>query len=585
MHQRSQSAATAVQNKSQKHRSVEKTDSSNDTCEISPIHTLSETQEVSRTRSSSLQQEYPSLRPKSGPPPPVLPELDDSSDDVDRVTNANSADPTSVVNSLMLPLRVSPLDFDVDLEDYVREIDAPKGEEEDPASCSRTRSSGGQESYRPGSLEDQEAVFDFELVPSGDEGERNSIQKSNLAREDADQQRQEREPKPASSARVTRLPKIKRRQDRNRVSLEAAAAAAMNRTKKWAETLDQAEAVVEQDMSVRISTTNDEVGSMWSGFEGAYTNTTATAPETRSHEPTISKDVVEPIVEQSVLSRLAAVKQGRCSSEHKSPVESQAPKLPAPIKSARVHERNSSLPALRTTPTLVEQQQAEFARRHRKSSSTQMFGNSAVTTQRSPDTDPDDEMLSARRRSLQQQARTMSSGQVSTISSLTPHTPTSATAQSLANTTAITTPMTATSPHPLFVMTAHPLRGSYPSPPGAICSPVYPSPPGAVYNPAYQRRSSVPVLQPGMLQPGETLLGLVEQDEIRQQQIKHVRKVSQEHEAAATRRNRQDVRNNERRKLEIEEMMRSGKLNDAHQRALQKLQRVATRNAESLNNC
>jgi hypothetical protein len=540
----------------------------------------------------SPQQSYPSLRPTSYPPRPTLPLLhddqDSSSDGIDyvNVNFANSSLPflPNRVSSLELPLGGEENGQDAALDSAEAQINSDPGL--------------GQEITSTESQELQPKVFDFERIPDDIEGDRNSIQNSKAGEEDTDQCHQMSKLEPNTESQDCIKPPTKI----SKLAVLSRKREAMDRTQEWTETLGQAddpELSTEGGNSARVSCANDEMGSLWSGFEGAYTNTTDTSAELSfTKEQVESKDVriSEPPVPK--IPQAGILKQEKRRSRHAS---GKAPILPKPVKSARVDERNSSLPALNTAPTLIEQREAVLAERERASYKQNSIGSAGHDAyehrHKSKSVVNTDDMTLAQRRASLQAARTTSSGQVSTVSSNAPRSSGSMGVQSPVLTTAMTTPTTSSPSHPHFLMTAHPLRRSYPSPPGGnfsnasqqahrLSNPVSPlSGPGSPVSfdkmPSSdtrrngdRRKSFVPVTS-----EATTLVKQVELQEKRLAEQREEQRKAQHKAAAQTARDRRNVETR-RRQMKVDEMMRQGKLDGVHQEAMRKMQRTATENAK-----
>lgn len=572
-------------------------------------------------RSSYLREDYPSLRPSSGPPPPILPSMqsDRSSSFENIVSSCKDGGEGSVRAEpfLLPPLPVSSLDLPFDTQDGDGDVNEQHiakdadGETNEPhnaegideqvtgkhdtqnaddelkqrrdtetsalASDPPMRSLGQIEFFPPEFMVGEDAyIFDFEHIPSGDEGDQNSIQNSRMGLEDANQQVM------AGPEELSNPLAWRSKSKKALVCTGNAKCINDNlRVEEWTRTLGEAEypeSASEQRTSTRTSCANDDHVSLWSGFEGAYPNTSVTTPERRSQEQplkgkgkAIITEQTRPIsAETSDNSRIQWRRASRTSAAHEARMASapsnaivnkpSQPTRPAPVRSARVHHQNSSLPVLDTSNTLLDHQHAVLQQRQNFIAVRQSYANE-------DDNDDDDVLLSDRRISLQQ--RTTSSGQVSTLSSAwgRPSGSNSAQSPTMANTwsTPATSPMISSSPHPPFIMTAYPLRGSYPFPPTTDIT--YP-PPAA---------SSPPILRRG-LGPGPVPTLLDVSDAQQRQDTAQKRKQLRDISAAIARDNIEAREEAKRRQnMIIEAKMRSGAMQDVHDRAMRKMQRESRR--------
>ncbi|KAG9742160.1 hypothetical protein KCU63_g11567, partial [Aureobasidium melanogenum] len=386
----------------------------------------------------------------------------------------------------------------------------------------------------------------------------------------------------------------------------------MNRTREWRKT------VVQTELNSRPSSTysydaNNEP-SAWSEFEGIHTTD-------NTYQRLGGQETAGPQPLQHDLSTGSAIEKNKRRSRRVSVIEGKTAILPAPVKSARVKKRNSSLPMLNTGSTLLDDRttiaqhtkkqvsltnnflgnetQGEVARRNFGSHGKFTDGNYNNVES----TDLDEITLSQARAALH--ARSVSNSQVSTISSHPPRASSSVGCQSPATTTARTTP-TASSPVnncPPFMMVAYPLRNPYPIPPCETIQPIAPpyryssgisnpdgkftssgvkNPATAIQNndswtPRTPRRSSAPVPFPAA-QP--TLIHRMGFDENKNKQTGETLRNTQRRGTADAAENRQRSEARRRRNLEAEHMMRHGYLDIAHAEAMRKIQREANKNCQ-----
>ncbi|KAI4722069.1 hypothetical protein E4T48_01681 [Aureobasidium sp. EXF-10727] len=588
--------------------------------EITPIEAPRESTEAAldtspASRPSSFQQ-YPSLRPTSYPPPPILPqtgyECDTPSDGVDYV-NLGSLNPslpclTDRVSSLGLALDIENIGASVVPDQDEFEIEAsphlsrPQADEQlapTPIRQSQQVLSGWEQQITQEPLGEDEAAGEH-LAPINHEDTDEPLRYAHLGSKSSDlceisktHGHVESPTRDAESAAT----KQQQRED------------VMSRTHEWSKTLIHAE-LKSRPSSIRSYDAKEET-SLWSGFEGTHTTEDTFEPlegqEEASAKPT-----------QHALSRAGPLKQNKRRSRRVSVVEGKTAILPTPVKSARVDERNSSLPMLDTGTTLIDERRTIAEQKQRQMSLTNNFitdESQGIVARRNfgshgkftnsndvESTDLDDITLSQARTTLH--ARSMSNSQVSTISSPASHAPRTSSSvgyQSPALTTARTTPITSSPVHtcPPFMMVAHPLRKPYPMPPCETFQPTAPpfrhsggvftpnpaftlsgvNDPATVmqnndpYTPRAPRRASVPV----GFAAKPTLMHRIEFDESLKKQNQEALLEGQRRGAAEATQSKKQQDKQRRRTLEAENMMRRGHLDDAHREAMRKIQRQANK--------
>ncbi|KAG9847409.1 hypothetical protein KCU98_g5254, partial [Aureobasidium melanogenum] len=558
---------------------------------IRPVQTSIENTEAAtdnlQTQHPQSPRRYPSLRPTSYPPPPILPQTDDECD----------TSPDVMENYAR---HVEPDQDAAEIEPSIQLSNQHEDEENTPAAIKLSQQdlSDGEQHITQQSLEGDETNEQHQtLVDQEDTNE--PLQYAHL------------EPKKLD------LGEVPNDHVHNEPSTRISAFAAVSREEIINRTYEWRKTVVQTELNSRPSSTHsydaNNEPSAWSGFEG--THTTDNTPERL-----VSQETAAPQLQHD-LSRGSAIKQNKRRSRRVSVIEGKTAILPAPVKSARIKERNSSLPMLNTGSTLLDDRttiaqqrkkqisltnnflgdetQGKVARRNFGSHGKFAAGNSSNVES----TDLDEITLSQARAALH--ARSVSNSQVSTISSHPPRASSSVGCQSPATTTARTTP-TASSPVyncPPFMMVAHPLRNPYPIPP---CETIQPTAPpyrysSGVFNPdekftfsgvnnpatAIQnndswtlrtpRRSSAPVPFPAA-QP--TLIHRMGFDENKKKQTGETLRNTQRRGTADAAENRQRSDARRRRNLEAEHMMRHGYLDTAHAEAMRKIQREANKNCQ-----
>ncbi|KAI5276792.1 hypothetical protein E4T47_00514 [Aureobasidium subglaciale] len=543
---------------------------------------------------------FRSLRPKSYPPPPIVSQSDgesrSSSDGIDYV-NVGSESPR-------LPClgdRVSSLGLPLDLEDAEVNMASNLPDFENGASAASQRS-----------LKDEDPEPAATQVLAQDSGiEQDALPNSHAGQADVSKQPLSQETiaeVPQDSTNVTQglratdstgslgravFSKLSAMEAQNGTDI-------MERTSEWRKTLALAQ-------RASISTIGDEP-SLWFGFEGTH------AAEINAEQPDGQGSVIsnQP---QHVLARTGARK--RPKSQRASIVDDTPAILPTAIESARVRERNSTLPMLDTGSSLLDRLITTPAQKTRvsalvadvhaaqeESGVERRFSKLPKELARqSPDSD--DMTLAQKRKSLID-ARRMSASQVSTDMSYVPRPSSSMGCQSPAHTTARTTPA-ASSPsrpyaQPVFAKVAHPLRGAYPMPP---CEPFHPLTSSAkgtqwresigpsiydgmmnhayledqpapaiqkngIRSPPVPRRQSIPVHGASV----KTLFNQIEQAEVERHRGLDTISATQMKTSADTARDRSKLEKR-RRSMQATEMMMGPRGQEIHQAHMRKMQRQA----------
>ncbi|TIA21668.1 hypothetical protein D6C80_01791 [Aureobasidium pullulans] len=586
-HRRSHGAANCIRNRpdSDARTLVATNDEQHQDDEISPVEVPAD-----NTESNSALFYIRTLRPTSHPPRPIIPHSDDG------LESEPSSDGIALVpfNSTRTSLpflsdRVS----SAALSRMLQDTEDSEGH--------------GKINALTTPKEFQLDLFSWEQTSGDDDGDRKSAQESiqhsdhesdskpRAQREGTNEQRQE-------SESVLQSPKLPEAKPRGRKSSgshvrklsemeDERKKEVMERTNEWCK------AVVPVEPELRASSADEDTPSLWSGFEGTHTTDSIV-------DLTAGKGPTAPRLPESALARASPLKQKKRRSRRVSVVEGKTAILPAPVISARVHERNLSLPLLNTAANLLDHREKTLGQRRKHKSYTHELavdgsaGHVAMKNFHSVGWVPpeEDDMTLAGRRASLQAARTMSSGQVSTVSSHVPYTPNSTRVQS----TARTTPIASSPAHPPFITTAFPLRGAYPPPPGGELTPVSPyryAIPSSVPNgintatcfdnipqptiqenglptPHTQRIRSVPVQG-----AAPTLVNQIEEQEKCLKQQKEDREKAAQKAVEDTAKARKAVETQRRRTIQMEQMLRSGKYEDAHRENLRKMQRKATENA------
>ncbi|KAG9523435.1 hypothetical protein KCV07_g2569, partial [Aureobasidium melanogenum] len=570
--------------------------------EIRPVETSVEKTEAatddSQTRRPQSSRRYPSLRPTSCPPPPIVPQTDYECD----------ASSDGRASSLGLALDMedhtrhgAPNQDAAEIEFSIQLSNQHEDEENTPVAIKLSRHdlSDGDQQITQQPLEEDETNEQHQ-PPLDPEDKNGPLQYAHL------------EPKKLDLAEVLN----DHVHDGPSTHISAFAAVnqdeIMNRTREWRK------AVVQTELNSRPSSTHsydaNNEPSAWSEFEGTHTTDT-TSQRLECQETAAPRPL------QHNLSRGSAIEPNKRRSRRVSVIEGRTAILPATVKSARVKKRNSSLPMLNTGSTLLDDRttiaqhkkkqvsltnnflgnetQGEVARRNFGSHGKFTDGNSNNVGS----TDLDEITLSQARAALH--ARSVSNSQVSTISSHPPRASSSVGCQSPAITTARTTP-TVSSPVnscPPFMMVAYPLRNPYPIPPCETIQPIAPpyrcssgvfnldgrftpigvnNPATAIQNhdswtPRTPRRSSAPVPFPAA-QP--TLIHRMGFDEDKKKQTGEILRNAQRRGTAEAAESRQRSDARRRRNLEAEHMMRHGYLDNAHAEAMRKIQREANKNCQ-----
>ncbi|KAG9640198.1 hypothetical protein KCU64_g13057, partial [Aureobasidium melanogenum] len=567
--------------------------------EIRPVETSIESTEAatndSQTRRPQSPRRYPSLRPTSCPPPPIVPQTDYECD-----TSSDG--------------RVSSLELALDMEDHARHVVPDQDAAEIESSIQLSNQHENEENSLATIKLSQPNLSNCEQHTTQqpfEEGETNEQHQPPPDKEDTNEPLQyaHLEPKKLDLGEVLN--------DHESSAYVSAFAAVnrdeiMNRTREWRKT------VVQTELNSRPSSTysydaNNEP-SAWSEFEGIHTTD-------NTYQRLGGQETAGPQPLQHDLSRGSAIEKNKRRSRRVSVIEGKTAILPAPVKSARVKKRNSSLPMLNTGSTLLEDRTTIAQHRKKQVSLTnnflgnetqgevarRNFGSHGKFTDGNynnvESTDLDEITLSQARAALH--ARSVSNSQVSTISSHPPRASSSVGCQSPATTTARTTP-TASSPVnncPPFMMVAYPLRNPYPIPPCETIQPIAPpyryssgisnpdgkftssgvkNPATAIQNndswtPRTPRRSSAPVPFPAA-QP--TLIHRMGFDENKNKQTGETLRNTQRRGTADAAENRQRSEARRRRNLEAEHMMRHGYLDIAHAEAMRKIQREANKNCQ-----
>ncbi|KAH0353512.1 hypothetical protein KCU83_g3058, partial [Aureobasidium melanogenum] len=567
--------------------------------EIRPVETSIESTEAatndSQTRRPQSPRRYPSLRPTSCPPPPIVPQTDYECD-----TSSDG--------------RVSSLELALDMEDHARHVVPDRDAAEIESSIQLSNQHENEENSLATIKLSQPNLSDCEQHTTQqpfEEGETNEQHQPPPDKEDTNEPLQyaHLEPKKLDLGEVLN--------DHESSTYVSAFAAVnrdeiMNRTREWRKT------VVQTELNSRPSSTysydaNNEP-SAWSEFEGIHTTD-------NTYQRLEGQETAGPQPLQHDLSRGSATEKNKRRSRRVSVIEGKTAILPAPVKSARVKKRNSSLPMLNTESTLLDDRTTIAQHRKKQVSLTnnflgnetqgevarRNFGSHGKFTDGNynnvESTDLDEITLSQARAALH--ARSVSNSQVSTISSHPPRASSSVGCQSPATTTARTTP-TASSPVnncPPFMMVAYPLRNPYPIPPCETIQPIAPpyryssgisnpdgrftssdvkNPATAIQNndsrtPRTPRRSSAPVPFPAA-QP--TLIHRMGFDENKNKQTGETLRNTQRRGTADAAENRQRSEARRRRNLEAEHMMRHGYLDIAHAEAMRKIQREANKNCQ-----
>ncbi|KEQ66802.1 uncharacterized protein M437DRAFT_72333 [Aureobasidium melanogenum CBS 110374] len=510
--------------------------------EIRPVETSIENTEAAadnpQTQRPQSPRRYPSLRPTSYPPPPIVPQMDDRCD--------TSSDM---------------------LEDHARHVES----DQDAA--------GTEFSIQPSNQNEDE-----ENIPVAVKLFRQKIPQQPLEEDETNEKHQppldqEATNEPLQYAhhgpKKLDLGEVLDECDHDGPSKHLSGLATIsreeivNRTLEWRTTVIQAE-LNSRPSSAHSYDANNEP-SVWSGFEGTHT-TDDTSERLESQKTAVPQPL------QHGLSRGSAIKQNKRSFRRVSTIKGKAAMIPAPVKSARVKERNSSLPMLNTAPTLLDdlsltnnfvgnETQGVIARRN--------FGSHGKFADRNSNnvesTDLDETTLSQVRATLH--ARSVSNSQVSTISS---HAPRASSTR--------TTPIATSPVHnncPPFMMVAYPLRNPYPMPPCETFQP--PASPyrysSGVYNP------NVNVTLSGM---NNTAIATQNNDSWAPRMPRRssalapfpIAQPTLMHRTGETLRDTQRRDARRRISLQAENSMRHGHLDDAHKEAMRKLQREANKNCQ-----
>ncbi|KAH0373109.1 hypothetical protein KCU65_g745, partial [Aureobasidium melanogenum] len=560
--------------------------------EIRPVETSIENTEAAtdnaQTQCSQPPRRYPSLRPTSYPPPPIVPQMDDDCDISSDVMEDDAR-------------HMEPDQDAAGTEFSIQPSNQHKDEENIPAAnkLSQENLFGGEQQRTQKALEEEETNEQHQLSPDQEETNEplqyahHGPKKLYLGEVPNDHGHDGPLTHLSGFATVTR---------------EEIA----NRTREWRTK------VVQTELDSRPSSANsydaNNEPSVWSGFEGTHT-----ADDTSERLENQETAVPQPL--QHGLSRGSAIKQNKRRSRRASAIDGKAAMLPPPVKSAKVKERNSSLPMLNTAPTLLDDRTAIAQQRDRQVSLTNNFVSDetqGVVARRNfgshgkfahgnsnnvESTDLNEATLSQVRATLH--ARSMSNSQVSTISSHPPHDSSSVGCRSPANTTARTTPIASSPAYncPPFMMVAPPLRGPYPIP---LCESFQPTVPPYLYpsgvfnpnvnltfsgmnNPATatqnndlwvpptSRRSSIPA---PFAVDKPTLMHRAGFDEDKKRQTGETLRDTQRRGTAdaAEKKKRQDARR--RTLLQAENSMAYGHLDDAHKEAMRKLQREVNKNCQ-----
>ncbi|KAG9782651.1 hypothetical protein KCU75_g4835, partial [Aureobasidium melanogenum] len=385
--------------------------------EIRPVETSIENTEAAtddpQTRRPQSPRRYPSLRPTSCPPPPIVPQTDYECD-----TSSDG--------------RVSSLELALDMEDRARHVVPDQDATEiEPSIQLSNQHENKQNSLttiklsRPNLADCEQHTTEQPLEedetneqhqPPPDQGDTNEpLQYAHL------------EPKKLDLAEVLN----DHVHDGPLTHISAFAAVnrdeIMNRTREWRK------AVVQTELNSRPSSTHsydaNNEPSAWSEFEGTHaTDNTSQRLE--------SQETAAPQPLQHDSSRGSAIEQNKRRSRRVSVIEGKTAILPAPVKSARVKKRNSSLPMLNTGSTLLDDRTTIAQHRKKQVSLTNNFlgnENQGEVARRSfgshgkftngnsnnvESTDLDEITLSQARAALH--ARSVSNSQVSTTSSHPP---------------------------------------------------------------------------------------------------------------------------------------------------------------------
>ncbi|KAK6008827.1 hypothetical protein QM012_000730 [Aureobasidium pullulans] len=557
--------------------------------EIRPVGTAMESTQAitndAQTRRPPSPRRYPSLRPTSYPPPPIVPqtdyEFDADSDGAENRAWDSIADQDAA-----------------DIGSSIQLSERHENEENSPTSIKLSQQdlSDWKQHLTQQALDEHEA--NGKHLPFSNQEDVNEplqyahTRSNDLVVDEGSKNRGLDEP----SADVSQNAAARWRQREE----------AKHSVDEWRKTLKQPE-LNSKPASVRSHDAKDEP-SLWTGFEGTHTSDGA-SNHVEGHERAASQPL------QHGLSRAGALKQDKRKSRRLSDNEGKTAILPTPVKSARVNERNSSLPMLDTGSTLLDNRTTIAEQRNKQASLTnnflsdetqgvvarKNFGSHGRFVDGKPNivesTDLDEITLSQVRATLH--ARSMSNSQSSTNSSHPRRASSSVGCQSPDITTARTTP-TVSSPvqnYPPFMMVAHPLRSPYPMPPCETVQPTTPayrhssgtSNPSAVHSPAAvarnndlwtprtPRRSSVPAPFPEA-QP--TLIHRMNFDEnMKRQNEENLRNAQRRGTAeAAENKKRLDARRHVA--LRAETMMRSGQLDIRHQEAMRKIQRAIEKNCQ-----
>ncbi|KAI5200002.1 hypothetical protein E4T38_06699 [Aureobasidium subglaciale] len=543
---------------------------------------------------------FRSLRPKSFPPPPIVSQSDgesrSSSDGIDYV-NVGSESPR-------LPYfgdRVSSLGLPLDLEDAEVNMASELPDFENGASAASQRSRKDEDP--------EPAVTQVFAQNSG--FEQDALQNSHAGQADVSKQPLNQEMIAEVPQDSTNVPQglgatdstgsLGRAVFSKLSAMEAQKEGdIMERTSEWRKTLALAQ-------RASLSTIGDEP-SLWFGFEGTH------AAEIDA-EQLDGQGLVISNQPQHVLARTGARK--RPKSQRASIVDDTPAILPTAIESARVRERNSTLPMLETGSSLLDRLTTTSTQKTRvsalvadvhvaqeESGVERRFSKLPKELARqSPDSD--DMTLAQKRKSLID-ARRMSASQVSTEMSYAPRASSSMDCQSPAHTTARTTPATSSPSRPyaqpVFAKVAHPLRGAYPMPP---CEPFHPLTSAAkgtqwresigpstydgmmnhayledkpapaiqkngIRSPPVPRRQSVPVHGASV----KTLFNQIEQAEVERHRGTDPISATQMKTSADAARDRSKLEKR-RRSMQATEMMMGPRGQEIHQAHMRKMQRQA----------
>lgn len=573
--------------------------------EICPVEASGECVEMAidntQTRRPKLPRRYPSLRPTSYPPPPLVLQTDYECD-----TSSGE--------------RVSSLGLAVDIVDRARHVVPDRA----PVEVDSSIQLGEQREYEENSAtatrlsqHDQSNSEQHITQQTLDENEAKEQHRPRSNQEDRNESLQYAHLRPKSLV----VGHISYDYDHQRSTHNSELTTTKwqqleetrNRTDEWRNTLTQVE-LNSRPPSIHPYEETDEP-SVWSGFEGTHT-TDVTSERLESQE------IAAPQPLQHKSSRVGALKQNERMSRRFSDIEGKTAILPTPAKSARVKERNSSLPMLDTGSTLLDNRTTTAQQITKQVSLTNNFLNDetkgAVARMNfgshgkfadggSPNhvesTDLDEITLSQARATLH--ARSVSNSQVSTVSSYAPRASSSVGCQSPVITTARTTPTVSSPVHnyPPFAMVAHPLRNPYPMPPcepfqataspyrhsGGVIGQNGASTLTGINDPATgiqnndswtsrtPRRSSAQVPFPAA---HPTLIHRMEFDEnLKRQNEENLRKAQKRGTAEAAE-NKRRLDAQRRIALKAEHSMRRGHLDIAHQEAMRKMQRQVNKNCQ-----